>query len=117
MQAHFSLVPPPLATHAKVGTEPIMASNELALSGVASTSLKEAHTTAGFARGCKLGASVVNQLVGAQQPHICAVRGVRPGFQDVRPGNRDALAISQRNGAVRSPVARWKGNGVSYTLL
>ena len=40
---------------------------------------------------------------------------MRPAGQDVRPGNRDALAISQRNGAVRSPVARWKGNVVSYT--
>ena len=40
---------------------------------------------------------------------------MRPAAQDVRPGNRDALAISQRNGAVRSPVARWKGNVVSYT--
>ena len=43
------------------------------------------------------------------------VQGMRPAAQDVRPGNRDALAISQRNGAVRSPVARWKGNVVSYT--
>ena len=47
----------------------------------------------------------------------CTVRGVRPGFWDVRPGNRDALAISQRRGAVRCPLARRKGNVVSYTLL
>ena len=44
-----------------------------------------------------------------------AVRGDRPALRDVRPGKRDALAVSQRIGAVRSPVARWKGNVVSYT--
>ena len=46
-----------------------------------------------------------------------AVRGVRPGFQDVRPGNRDAPAISQRHGVGGCPLARRKGNVVSYTLL
>ena len=42
---------------------------------------------------------------------------MRPGPRDVRPGNRDALAISQRNGAVRCPLAGRKGNVVSYTLV
>ena len=46
-----------------------------------------------------------------------AVRGVRPEFWDVCPGNRDALAISQRNGAVRCPLAGRKGNVVSYSLV
>ena len=30
------------------------------------------------------------------------VRGVRPGFWDVRPGKRDALAIFQRMGGIGS---------------
>jgi hypothetical protein len=64
-----------------------MASNELALSGVASTSLKEAHTTAGFARGCKLGASVVNQLVGAQ-PHICGATALLVPAAIIRKNGR-----------------------------
>ena len=35
----------------------------------------------------------------------------------VRPGFRDAPAISHRIGVVRCPLAGRKGNGVSYTLL
>ena len=46
-----------------------------------------------------------------------AVQGTRPDPQDVRPENRDALAISRRIGVVRCPLAGRKGNGVSYTLL
>jgi len=47
----------------------------------------------------------------------CTVRRMRPGPRGVRPGNRDALAISHRIGVVRCPLAGRKGNGVSYTLL
>ena len=46
-----------------------------------------------------------------------AVRRARPGPRDVRPGNRDAPATSQRNGVRGCPLARRKGNVVSYTLL
>ena len=42
---------------------------------------------------------------------------MRPGPRDVRPGNRDAPAISQRHGVGGCPLARRKGNVVSYTLL
>ena len=38
-------------------------------------------------------------------PHD-AVRRMRPGPRGVRPGNRDALAISHRIGVVRCPVSR-----------
>ena len=51
------------------------------------------------------------------RPPTRSVRGVRPGFQDVRPGFRDAPAISQRHGVGGCPLARRKGNVVSYTLL
>ena len=45
------------------------------------------------------------------------VSSTRPGNGGVRPENRDALAISHRIGVVRCPLARRKGNGVSYKLL
>ena len=45
------------------------------------------------------------------------VRRYRPARQDVRPGFRDAPAISQRHGVGGCPLARRKGNVVSYTLL
>ena len=45
------------------------------------------------------------------------VRRYRPARRDVRPGFRDALAISQRIGVVRCPLARRKGNAVTYTLV
>ena len=41
----------------------------------------------------------------------------RPENGDVRPGFRDAPAISHRIGVVRCPLAGRKGNGVSHTLL
>ena len=42
---------------------------------------------------------------------------MRPENGGVRPGFRDAPAISHRIGVVRCPLAGRKGNGVSYTLL
>ena len=45
------------------------------------------------------------------------VRCMRPENGDVRPGFRDAPAISHRIRVVRCPLAGRKGNGVSYTLL
>ena len=54
-------------------------------------------------------------LPGVQLQSATAVRSIRPENGGVRPGFRVAPAISHRSGAVRSPVARWKGNVVSYT--
>ena len=45
-----------------------------------------------------------------------AVSGIGPGFRDVRPGNRDALAISQPLRVIARAIHRWKGNGLTYTV-
>ena len=66
----------------------------------------------GDADGRAIAAAAMAAVAGSR-----AVRGVRPGFWDVRPGKRDALAISQRHGVGGCPLARRKGNVVSYTLL
>ena len=55
--------------------------------------------------------------VPARSVCVRAVRRMRPGPRDVRPGNRDAPAFFQRNGVRGCPLARRKGNVVSYTLL
>ena len=55
-----------------------------------------------------------------RQPPVLSrttVSSTRPENGDVRPGFRDAPAISQRNGVRGCPLARRKGNVVSYTLL
>ena len=62
-------------------------------------------------------ASLVRSSAIAAIALCLAVRDMRPGRRDVRPGNRDAPAISQRNGVGGCPLARRKGNVVSYTLL
>ena len=63
--------------------------------------------------------SQLSGLLRAELGEACmlSVRGVRPEFWDVRPGKRDALAVSQRIGVVRCPLARRKGNAVTYTLV
>ena len=46
----------------------------------------------------------------------CAVRLPRPERRDVRPGKRDAPAISQPLRRIARANMRSQGNGVSYTL-
>ena len=55
-------------------------------------------------------------VAGASASGRIPVRLLRPGCRDVRPGNRDALAIFQRIGVIAPAIHRWKGNGVTFQM-